>query len=149
MKTISRFDIWKTPTTIEKVKLLSSKEAFELIQKIVQDNNLQIGVFEYAIAIYANMDLITEGYQIVSRGSHRGTIISPTIVYRPALEYLASSVFVVHNHPSARLRPSKQDITLTAQLKEAGKILDIHFSDHLIINSDCSEYYSFTDEGTL
>ncbi|MFM7855104.1 MAG: JAB domain-containing protein [Flammeovirgaceae bacterium] len=54
---------------------------------------------------------------------------------------------MAHNHPSGNLQPSKNDIDLTKKLKEAGRFLEVHLLDHLIIAD--TRYFSFADEGLL
>lgn len=85
--------------------------------------------------------------QRVSSGGVSGVIVDAKMVFRPAIEYLATQVVLVHNHPSGQLRPSKQDIDLTRKLRAAGQNLDIHIIDHIIVAH--SGYYSFSDEGML
>ena len=87
------------------------------------------------------------GQACVSTGGVAGTVVDAKMVFRPALEALASSVVLIHNHPSGNLRPSGADLELTRKLKEAGKHLDITISDHVIIAH--SGFYSFADEGLI
>ena len=54
---------------------------------------------------------------------------------------------MAHNHPSGELKPSEQDLKLTKNMIEGGKILDIVVLDHLIISAN--GYYSFGDEGLM
>jgi DNA repair protein RadC len=56
----------------------------------------------------------------------------------------ATAIILVHNHPSGNLKPSKEDIQLTKNLKEFGKCVDISIIDHLIIADNF--YFSFADE---
>jgi DNA repair protein RadC len=83
----------------------------------------------------------------VSEGGVSGTVADPKIIYKMALEELASGVIVAHNHPSGNLTASQSDIDLTKKLKEAGKFLEVQLLDHLIIAG--SKYYSFADEGII
>jgi DNA repair protein RadC len=87
------------------------------------------------------------GRHRVSIGGVAGTVVDAKMVFKPALEALACSIILVHNHPSGKLQPSKQDIDLTHKLKKAGECLDIRVSDHVIIAQ--SGYYSFADNGIL
>ena len=57
--------------------------------------------------------------------------------------------FYGRNTPSGNLQPSKQDITLTIKLKEAGMLMDIKMMDRLIISPLEGQYYSFADNGLL
>jgi DNA repair protein RadC len=83
----------------------------------------------------------------ISEGGVSGTVADPKIIFKMALEELASGVVVAHNHPSGNLQPSQSDIDLTKKLKEAGKFLEVQLLDHLIIAGN--KYYSFTDEGVV
>ena len=61
-----------------------------------------------------------------------------------ALDGLATSIILVHNHPSGSSTPSPNDKAITNKVKEAMKLLDITLLDHLIVTKD--GYYSFSDE---
>lgn len=74
--------------------------------------------------------------EIISMGSLTANIVHPREVFQPALEYGAVAVVVAHNHPSGVLDPTDDDLTATAQLVAAGKVLGIELLDHLIIASD-------------
>ncbi|GAB4028973.1 RadC family protein [Spirosoma gilvum] len=83
----------------------------------------------------------------ISSGGISGTVADPKIIFKQALEHLASSIILFHNHPSGNLMPSQADKDLTRKLKDAGRILDIPVLDHLIFTDKA--YYSFADEGIL
>ncbi|MPN15856.1 hypothetical protein SDC9_163192 [bioreactor metagenome] len=69
------------------------------------------------------------------------------IVIKNALEKLASSLILVHNHPSGNAKPGENDKVQTRLLKEAAALFDISLLDHLIIAGD--EYFSFADDGLI
>jgi DNA repair protein RadC len=83
----------------------------------------------------------------ISIGGVTSTIADPKIIYKHALEHLASGIIVCHNHPSGNLNPSNADKTLTSKLQSAAELLDISFMDHIIFTDN--GYYSFRDEGLL
>lgn len=83
----------------------------------------------------------------ISSGGVAGTVADPKIIFNKALEQLASSVILVHNHPSGNTKPSAADISLTKKMKEAGQFLDLPVLDHVIFTDN--DYYSFADEGVL
>ena len=66
---------------------------------------------------------------------------------KKALELLASSIIICHNHPSGNKEPSEADKRITAKIKEASSYFDISLLDHLIITDN--GYYSFADNGIL
>lgn len=84
------------------------------------------------------------GQQRISSGGVAGVVVDAKMVFRAAIDALASNVILVHNHPSGQLIPSKQDIDLTKKLREGGKLLDILITDHIIIAH--SGYYSFVED---
>lgn len=66
--------------------------------------------------------------------------IHPREVFAGAIEDRASSIVLVHNHPSGRLEPSKQDLLLTESMKRCGELLGVHVLDHIIIGP-LDDYY--------
>lgn len=84
---------------------------------------------------------------LISTGGTSGTVVDPKLVFKHALDHLATSIILVHNHPSGNTRPSEQDRRLTTKLKNAGELLDISVLDH-IIYTDIA-YFSFSDEGLI
>lgn len=83
----------------------------------------------------------------VSVGGVSGTIVDAKIIFRHALEELATGIVLVHNHPSGNLRPSDKDKRLTKQLVAGGKILDVKVVDHLIVTD--KGFYSFSQAEKL
>jgi len=81
----------------------------------------------------------------VSIGGISGTVCDPKMVFNYALEYKASGIVLVHNHPSGQLKASLADISLTAQLKAAGQVLDLPILDHVIFTD--KGFLSFVDDG--
>ncbi|GLU54362.1 RadC family protein [Dyadobacter frigoris] len=80
----------------------------------------------------------------VSIGGISGTVCDPKMVFKHALEHMASSIILVHNHPSGQLKASELDLNLTQQLKECGMLLDLPVLDHIIFTD--KGYLSFVDE---
>jgi DNA repair protein RadC len=62
-----------------------------------------------------------------------------------------ASIILVHNHPSGDPTPSREDLRLTRQLSEAGKLLDVPVHDHVILGTglDSAAWVSFADRGLL
>lgn len=68
----------------------------------------------------------------ITRGTLDSTLIHPREIFRPAVAEAASAIILVHNHPSGDPEPSQADISSTARLAEAGKILGVDVLDHII-----------------
>lgn len=132
----------KETDSSEKPKVSKSGDAFDLLKGNLMDKAHE----EFWILLLNRSNRLIKMQQISLGGVH-GTVADPKIIFKIALEELASGIIVAHNHPSGNLTPSQQDIELTKKLKESGKLLEISVADHLIIAG--KKYYSFADEGLL
>lgn len=90
---------------------------------------------EHLRGIYLNSHYKVIHDEVISIGTIDANIIHPREVFRPALEYTAAAVILVHNHPSGNLEPSSDDVTITEQLIQASKLLGIDLVDHVIVSS--------------
>jgi len=126
----------------EKPKIDGSKTAFDLIKGDVMDLPHE----EFWVILLNRANRVIRKKR-VSEGGVSGTVADPKIIFKLAVDELASGIIVVHNHPSGNLKPSESDINLTKKIKEAGKVLEIAMLDHLIIAHD--RYFSFADEGLV
>ena len=84
---------------------------------------------------------------IVSEGIVNASLVHPREVFRAAVTELASSVILLHNHPSGVLEASREDHLITRQLVQAGRLIDIPVHDHIIVCG--STYISFAENGWL
>lgn len=85
--------------------------------------------------------------EMVSEGSLNSSIVHPREVFRIAITEHAASIIGVHNHPSGNPAPSREDIAVTRQLAEAGKIIGISLNDHIIIAGE--RFVSMAERGYL
>lgn len=83
--------------------------------------------------IYVNSRHRVVHDEVISIGSIAANIVHPREVFQPAFEHGAVALLVAHNHPSGDPQPSAEDIRITRQLMDAGRILGIDFLDHLIV----------------
>jgi DNA repair protein RadC len=81
--------------------------------------------------------------EIISIGNLNSSIVHQREVFKVAIENSAASIILLHNHPSGNVEPSNEDIIITRQLVEAGKIMAIPVFDHIIIAGD--NYTSFVE----
>jgi DNA repair protein RadC len=84
---------------------------------------------------------------VVTRGTLDASLVHPREVFRPAMEESASTLILVHNHPSGEPTPSSDDRIITLQLATAGRMLGIPVVDHVIIGE--GRYVSFVESGIL
>ncbi len=74
--------------------------------------------------------------EVLSIGTVNASMVHPREVFKPAIEYSAAAVILVHNHPSGVSTPSQSDIFITEQIVEAGKVLGISLLDHVVVTRD-------------
>lgn len=86
-------------------------------------------------------NLITE--KVLTKGTLDQSLVSVRDIYSNALELSASSIILLHNHPSGNPSPSKDDLITTEAVCKAGKILNIMVLDHIIIGD--KKYISFRE----
>lgn len=79
----------------------------------------------------------------IATGGITGVAIDVRVLMRMVLQYQATGMIVVHNHPSGSTMPSEADRRITEQIEKACRVLDIRFIDHVIVTSDKENYYSF------
>lgn len=123
-------------------KITCSDDVFQLMTIHLSD--LQYEEF-WALFLDRANNVIDESN--ISKGGVTGTVIDIRIILKQAIEKLASSIILVHNHPSGNLSPSKADRDITQKASEAASLIDIKVLDHVIIAG--KKYTSFTDEGLL
>ena len=126
----------------EKIPVKSSETVFNIFHPLMGD--LEHEEFWLLMLNRANRVL---GRYKVSQGGLSGTVIDTRIILKKALDNLASSIIVCHNHPSGNMQPSDADVKITEKLKKAAEMLEIKLLDHVIIAD--KSYFSFADEGLI
>ena len=69
-------------------------------------------------------------------------------IFQAALLDNAAAIVLAHNHPSGNPEPSREDIRITRQISEAGKLLNVNVVDHIIMTG-CDSYTSLVERGVL
>ena len=123
-------------------QIKSSKDVYELMVPDLLDQPT-----EQFWIINLNRSNTIISKKLVSLGGVSGTLVDPKVVFKTALESFASSIILVHNHPSGNLKASDQDLKITEKLKSAGKLLEISVLDHVIFTDH--GYLSFADQSIL
>ena len=122
--------------SVEAYQILKEHWNYEIIEFIEE--------FKIILLNRANRVL---GIIPISLGGTSGTVVDPKVVFVSALKCNASSIILLHNHPSGNLQPSQADLNLTKKLIAAGQFLDLPVVDHIILTKDW--YLSFADEGMI
>ncbi|MEA3450117.1 MAG: DNA repair protein RadC [Patescibacteria group bacterium] len=136
---------------IDSGKACSLLSAFELTKRAMdkEDNNLpfinsakdtvaqlqelRTAKKEHFVVLYLNARNQLIHKETISIGTLNASLVHPREVFKPAIECLAASIIVAHNHPSGGCEPSEADNELTQRLIDASKIMGIEFVDHIII----------------
>lgn len=132
----------KEMTQLEKPKITGAEDIYELMKP----NLLDLPHEEFWLVLLNKSNHLIRKC-LVSSGGVSGTIADPKMIFKMALEHLASGIVLVHNHPSGNTKPSNADVQLTNKLKQGGVFMDVPVLDHLIFTNQ--GYYSFADEGKL
>jgi DNA repair protein RadC len=143
---VSEITVSYRPAIGRKPKIVTAFDAFTELQSFYSEDTIHLQ--ESFMVMYLNRANRVIGVFKVSTGGITGTVADPRIILGTALKVAATSLVLSHNHPSGNLQPSRQDIELTAKIKEAGKYFDIQVLDHIILSPD-KTYLSFADEGLL
>lgn len=123
-------------------KIQSSKNVYDLFHPILGDLK-----HEEAWILLLNKSLRVIKRVQVSKGNTDDVGINIRAILKSAIDNMAASIILCHNHPTNECKPSVNDDTITSKLKEACKTMDIQLSDHLIICD--GDYYSYRDNNQL
>ncbi len=89
---------------------------------------------EFHIVTLNTKNQVIDTHQITV-GTLDASLVHPREVFRPAIKDAASSIILVHNHPSGDPTPSREDRQVTDRLTESGKLLGIEVLDHIVLGS--------------
>lgn len=132
----------KETKALARVQVANSVHIVEIFQPLLSDLPHE----EFWILLLNRNNRVIEKVPI-SKGGVSATVVDIKIIMRTALEKLASSLVLCHNHPSGNIQPSEQDKNLTVKIKKACEVMEIQLLDHIIIAEQ--HYFSFADEGLI
>lgn len=124
------------------IRFSNSRTVFQHFKDYFQGKQQE----EFWVAVLdAKNKLMRKG--LITKGTLMGSLVHPREVFHLAIKNLGAGIIILHNHPSGDPEPSPEDLKVTRQICEAGKVLGIPLLDHIIIGS--SNYYSFKDANLL
>ena len=132
----------QTSQVIETEQIMSSQKLAKMMQQKIGHEKQ-----EHLLALYLNTQNQIIHQQVIFIGTVNRSIAEPREILHYAIKHMATSLILVHNHPSGIIHPSKNDDGVTQQMIEACNCLGIVFLDHLIVSSD--DYYSYREETDL
>jgi DNA repair protein RadC len=118
--------------------ITSPEELASVVKRFLADTDREV----FLTVNFSKANTINS-IHIVSIGSLDRAIVHPREVFKAAILSNASSIALVHNHPSGRLIPSQEDIDITRKLVKCGEILNIKVVDHIIVSDD--QHLSFAE----
>lgn len=124
-------------------KISTSLTAYEVLQSSWSIATMELQE-EFKVLLLNRANEVLGIYNL-SKGGNSGTVVDLKLLFGVALKANASGIVISHNHPSGNLIPSQADKEITKRIKEASKILEIRFVDHIIISH--LGYYSFIENG--
>lgn len=124
------------------IKIVRSADSVALFEPLLSDLPHE----EFWVLLLNRGNKIID-YKKLSEGGVSGTVVDAKMIFKYAIDNLATSMVICHNHPSGNTQPSEADKQLTRKLKSASAFLEISLLDHIIIGQ--GEYYSFADDGLL
>jgi DNA repair protein RadC len=132
----------KMADALETIKIAGSNDVYNLICPLLSDLPHE----EFWVLILNRSNKVIDK-QKISQGGITGTVTDIRMILKLAIDNLATSIILCHNHPSGNLQPSDADVSITRRLKESAALMDIALLDHIIIAG--KSYYSFTDNNLI
>ena len=128
--------------TLEMESILSSQKLAKKMQQELGDKKQ-----EHLVALYLNTQNQIIHQQTIFIGSATRSIAEPREILHYAIKHMATSLILVHNHPSGAVAPSRNDDHVTKLVKEACDLMGIVLLDHLIVSQ--SSYFSYREKTDL
>lgn len=139
---LAAIELGKRATSKEiriKMPLTNSKSVHDSFKRFFQ--NIKQEKF---MAIYLDTKKNLINYKTLFIGTIDHSIVHPREIFNEAIRLSASSLIIIHNHPTGDITPSQNDREVTKKISESGLLLGIPLLDSIITNGE--EYYSFNDE---
>ena len=102
---------------------------------------------ETVYMVCLNSKCVPTAFFVIGKGTVNTCYFSTREIFIQALLSSAVQIILCHNHPSGDVTPSEADITITATVKAAGKLLNIPLQDHIIIGG--YHHFSFKEQKLL
>jgi DNA repair protein RadC len=132
----------RAATVEQKRKVVTPPDLLELMQT----KNAYLNTEEFWV-IFVNQGSFLLGVENFGKGGLTSTSVDIRLILLKALELKATGLFLCHNHPSGDIKPSKHDLALTTQIRDAARLLSIQLLDHVVICK--GNYYSFLENNVL
>lgn len=118
-----------------KIRIVSADTAAEYCRRLFQRLAVDGRQEEFHIVTLDTKNQPITSHRITV-GTLDASLVHPREVFRQAIRDAASSVILVHNHPSGDPTPSREDLQVTRQLERAGELIGIRVIDHIVVGDD-------------
>jgi len=122
----------------KKLKISSPADVYNVYAPSLRDKRMEI----FKVILLNSANRIIRDVTI-TQGTINSSIVHPREIFKPAIDYLAAGIILLHNHPSGERNPSAEDKKVTQQIADSGDMLDIPVLDHIIIAKN--SYFSFIE----
>ena len=130
---LAAFELTKRALEVEDNNLPYINSAKDVAAQLQEIRNTKK---EHFVVLYLNARNQLVHKETISIGTLNASLVHPREVFKPAIDCLASSVILAHNHPSGDVEASEEDIELTRRIKRAGDIIGIEVIQHIIISNN-------------
>ena len=158
---------------IGKVKALQLIAVMDFAKRILKEDDSGATIFDNPEVVANHFRTVIAGEEIerfwtlcldrknrlirrveVTKGTATSSLAHPREVFRDAIRLSSAAVIVAHNHPSGDPAPSRADIQVTRQLREAAKVIGIDLLDHVVLGNKTKDpqglgFYSFNEAGLI
>lgn len=141
LQIIAALELGKRMNPIKKIEILDPEYVWKLCGDFRGSKKEHFAVF-----YLDTMNALIER-QIISVGTLNASLVHPREVFEPAIALRAADIIAVHNHPSGNVEPSQDDLAITKRLADAGKILGIILTDHIVLTAN--GFLSFKNKGVI
>lgn len=140
---IAEIELKYTPNKFSTAQIQTASDCIPIFRNIWNKDGIEY--YEEFKIMYLNRANEILGIYHHSKGGINAVFFDIRMIFQAALKANASSIIVVHNHPTGNLKPSELDIAMAKKVKEAGKILDISLLDSIILTKE--SFCSMLQEG--
>lgn len=138
---LAAFELTKRSLEVEDNNLPAINSAKDAVAQLQE---LRTAKKEHFVVLYLNARNQLIHKETVSIGTLNASLIHPREVFKPAIDNLAASIVLAHNHPSGSDEATADDMAVTKRLREVGKIMGVEIVDHIIVTKN--NFMSFKEK---
>lgn len=134
----------KDAPIMSKIPITNPMDAVELLgQRLCELDR------EVVCVINLRADGVPINCNFVSMGAVDECMAHPREIFKSSILANATSMLIIHNHPSGKLSPSKYDTMMTDRMLKLGELMGIPLLDHIIVGGENHSYFSFKEKGIM